>query len=329
MRALMAVVLTLAALWGGYWFVGSRALERGAEAWFAGAAAQGFVAERESLSVQGFPSRFDLTVNGLRLADPSTGFGWQTPFVQVFSLSYKPWHVIAALPNTHIVTTPFEDITLASAKLQGSFIVKPLPALPLDRIAVVGENMRGNSSLGWQIGAQTVRFATRLTDNDGLAHEIGFEATNIAPDPVMLAALAGADLPALVDMFRLDAVATFSAPLDRFFAASHPRVTGLDVRESVIRWGDLSLIAKGRLIADAGGLAEGRIDFRIKNWRKALAIAVAAGSITPEVAPTYENGLTLLAAASTDPETLDLPLIFANGRMSLGPLPLGPAPRLN
>jgi hypothetical protein len=37
----------------------------------------------------------------------------------------------------------------------------------------------------------------------------------------------------------------------------------------------------------------------------------------------------LLAAQTGDPEDLDLPLVFANGRMSLGPLPLGPAPRMN
>ena len=329
MRALMAVVLALAALWGGYWFLGSRALERGAEAWFTDAASQGFVAERESLSVQGFPNRFDLTVTGLKLADLSTGFGWQAPFVQVFSLSYKPWHVIAALPNTQTVTTPFEDITLASTKLQASFIVKPQPSLPLDRIAVVGEAVHATSSLGWQVGAGTARFATRLADDTGLAHEIGVEVGDIAPDPALIAAVSEAGLPALIDMFRIDAVATFSAPLDRFVADSRPGVMAIDVRVVLFRWGELSLFAKGKIAADAAGLAEGRIDFRVENWRKALTVAVALGVITPEVAPTYQNGLTLLAAGSPDPGAIELPLIFANGRMSIGPLPLGPAPRLN
>jgi hypothetical protein len=34
------------------------------------------------------------------------------------------------------------------------------------------------------------------------------------------------------------------------------------------------------------------------------------------------------AALSGGGDTLDLPVTFADGNMSLGPLPLGPAPRL-
>jgi len=56
---------------------------------------------------------------------------------------------------------------------------------------------------------------------------------------------------------------------------------------------------------------------------------LAAGLIKPEVAPTWVNVFALLAAQTGDPEDLDLPLVFAKGRMSLGPLPLGPAPRMN
>jgi len=45
----------------------------------------------------------------------------------------------------------------------------------------------------------------------------------------------------------------------------------------------------------------------------------------PSSAPVV---LALLAAQTGTPEDLDLPLIFARGRTSLGPFPLGPAPRM-
>ncbi|MDZ4134328.1 MAG: DUF2125 domain-containing protein, partial [Paracoccaceae bacterium] len=111
MRVLLAVVLGLAMLWGGYWFVGARALEQGGAAWFADQTAQGRIAMRDSFGVRGFPNRFDLTVEGLRLADPATGYGWQAPFVQIFSLTYKPWHIIAALPPEQQFQTPGQAIT--------------------------------------------------------------------------------------------------------------------------------------------------------------------------------------------------------------------------
>jgi hypothetical protein len=55
---------------------------------------------------------------------------------------------------------------------------------------------------------------------------------------------------------------------------------------------------------------------------------VAAGAIKPDVAPTITGFLNAIATQGGDPEVIPLPLIFANGRGTLGPLPLGPAPRL-
>jgi hypothetical protein len=43
---------------------------------------------------------------------------------------------------------------------------------------------------------------------------------------------------------------------------------------------------------------------------------------------TLESGLTLMAQMSGNPETLDVPLTFRNGRILLGPIPIGPAPIL-
>lgn len=329
MRVMLAVVLGLALLWGGYWFVGSATLERSAEAWFAGQAAQGRIATRDSLGVRGFPNRFDLTVEGVHLADLASGLGWQAPFIQIFSLTYKPWHVIAALPHEQQFQTPQQDITLTSKKLQASLIVEPGAALTLDRIAMVGEGLAARSSRGWQLAAATARLATRQAVGLPNAHEIGLDVTDLALDPALMAALAGrSTLPAQVAVTRIDAIATFSGPIDRFATTARPALLGIDLREARLRWGDLTLFGKGQVRVGPDGLASGRIDLRLENWRMALLPAVALGLITPEVAPTVERAMEALAGQSPNPDVLDLPLIFAAGRASLGPIPLGPAPRL-
>ncbi|WP_444668117.1 DUF2125 domain-containing protein [Cereibacter changlensis] len=327
MRAVLTLVLVAAVLWGGYWFVGSRALERSAEAWFASQAAQGRIAERESLNVAGFPSRFDLTVTEPHLEDPVSGFGWRAPFAQVFSLTYKPWHVITALPNTQTILAPGQQITLDSTRLRGSLIVKPSPALALDRIAIAGEGLAARSSLGWTVAASAARFATRQIDDDPARHEIGLDITALAPDASLLAAATEAELPEVIDSVKLSAILGFTAPLDRHAGETRPELASLDLNETLIAWGDLKLFASGGLTVQ-DGLPEGRIDFRLENWRKAIRLAVALELIKPEVAPTWERMLGIMAAQSADAEKLDVPLIFADGRMSLGPLPLGPAPRL-
>lgn len=324
MRALQVFVLALAVLWGGYWFVGSRAVERGVSAWFDAQSQRGLVAERDSLSVQGFPSRFDLTIDGLRLGDPATGIGWTAPFVQVFSLSYKPWHLIAAFAPEQHITTPLEDIAIMSGKLQGSLVVTPGTALTLDRTTIVGDTLSVASTAGWEVSARTFRFASRRTDDVGRKHEIGIEALEIAPNATFLP-----DLPAGIDRLHLDAVLSFGTPLDRYAGEIRPGLVGIDLKTASVVWGDMEVLGSGQLTADPNGLAEGRINLHLTNWRKLIPVCVALGWITAEVAPTWENMFGALAAQSGDPKNLDLPLTFRNGRMSVGPLPLGKAPRLN
>ncbi len=326
MRALVWVVTALMALWSGYWFVGKGAVERAAIALFDRAPEQGLVAENAGLSVQGFPNRFDLTITSPRLGDPQTGIEWEAPFVQVLSLSYKPWHIIAAFAPEQTLRLRLQQVVLTSSKLQASVVVTPNTSLPLDRTTLIGSALGATSSAGWTIAADEVRFATRLDPSLANAHQIGLEIKGLSPDASLMALLP--DQPARIDMLRLDATASLSAPLDRFAAQNRPVLTALTVTEGVLQWGDLGIFAKGDL-AITNGLPEGRIDIRVEGWRGLVPMAVALGAVTPEVAPTVEGMLEALAATSKTPGALELPLIFKGGRMSLGPLPLGPAPRLN
>ncbi len=329
MRVLLGGVLALALVWCGYWVVGSMALQKGVEAWFADQAARGKIATTSAIEVHGFPNRFDLTVKDLHLADPVTGVAWDVPFAQVFSMTWKPWHVIAALPNSQTVTTPREKITVESSTLMGSVVVVPGTALALDRIILDGADLVVASSMGWQLKATRAELATRQDATVANGHEVNLTVTGLVPDAGLMAALGTtSDLPDLVDVARLDLVAGFSMPLDRFAAQTKPLLTTLTVKDGQIRWGDLALTTKGTVVAGADGLAEGRIDVHIEKWRKMLPVAVAMGLIKAEVAPTVENMMGLLAQQSGDGTNLDLPLVMAAGRMSLGPIPLGAAPRM-
>lgn len=329
MRALLVVILIAAALWSGYWFVGSRAVERGVDQWFAAQSAQGITAERADVAVQGFPNRFDLTVTEPRLADPQRGLSWQAPFVQVFAMTWKPWHLIAALPDRQTVGLPGQKVTVTSSRLRGSLVMTPGTDLTLDRSTIEGDNIRLASDRGWSTAVARMLLATRRDAEDAALHEIFFEATSITPDQAFRMGLKPvSDLPELIDRVRIDARAGFSAPIDRFAARTPPRVQRIDLREAALVWGRMSLSAKGSIAAGPQGQAEGRIDLRISPWRDLVPVLVAANLVSPEVAPTVERAMELLAQQGTDPEVLDVPLVMAQGRMALGPIPLGPAPRM-
>lgn len=329
MRGLLVLVLALGTLYSGYWVLGSIALQKAADQWFAEQNARGVEAANSSLRVQGFPNRFDLTITDLHLADPVSGYGWDAPFAQVFSMSWKPWHLIAALPNSQTITTPDEAIGLGSTSLMGSLKMVPGGDLALDTFIVDGADLVATSTLGWVVKAKKAQMASRQDASLANGHKINVTVTALIPDPALMAAMAGtSDLPPLVETVQIDMLAGFSAPIDRFAGQKRPQLAALTIKQGQIRWGDMTLTLEGKVVADADGLADGRIDIKLANWRKVLAPMVAMGLVTPEVAPTVERMMTLLAQQSGDPTVLSLPLVMAAGRMSLGPLPLGPAPRL-
>ena len=326
MRVLLWITGLLAVLYSGYWFVGQRAMQSGAEAFFANAARDGLVAENNGLTVNGFPSRFDLTVTDLHLADPRTGLDWRAPFVQVFALSYRPWHVITAFAPTQTFGTPDQTITLTNDKLQASLIVSPGGALALDRTTLVGTGLRATSDANWVLAAEALRFATRIDPSLANTHEIGVEITRMTPDPALSALMP--TLPPVIELIQLDAFATFSAPIDRFAPQTQPQLTALSVKEAGFTWGSLQASASGDLTV-VNGMPEGRIALSVRGWRDLVPLAVTMGAIQPGVAPTVTRVIEALTTSSGDPELVEIPLVFANGRMSLGLIPLGPAPRVN
>lgn len=335
MRKLLVLLLVLTGLWSGYWFLGSSTIRQAGEDWFASAAGQGIVAEKSDLSVAGFPNRFDLTITDLALRDPASGIGWQAPFVQVFAMTWKPWHIIAALPPGQVVTLPGQEVKLAAEGLRASFRARPATALPLASVIVESGPFTASSSAGWTAAAGSA-VASISADEEvpgagdaPNAYVLALNLSDLAPDPEMMARIKdGSGLPPRIATLRLVTRATLTAPLDRFAGETQPRLAALELTDSLLAWGELSATAKGQVAPDDQGFAAGRIEIAVTNWQPLVPALVTAGAIKPEQAQTLTRLLTALAQESGDPDTLKLPLTLAEGSVSLGFLPLGEAPRM-
>ena len=324
-RLFLWFVLGLGVLWGGYWFVGARALEKATQAWFDSQKAAGRVAEASSISVAGFADRFDLTISAPNLSDPVSGWGWQAPFVQILAMTWKPWHVIAALPPTQVIHAPDgQDVTLSSGRLMASVLMQPTTALPLNRTVVEGEGLGLSSSQGWRMGVDRLVLAAERVADPANTYRLGADIGTLTL-PQAYAHLT--DLGPAVTALHLDAKVTLSQPLDR--TVQNPQLQGLTLTQFHVTWGVVDLTAQGALKPDAQGLAEGQIDLTLKGWRSLPAAAVALGLVPASNEVTVQRGLEFLAKASPDPEVISLPLKLQNGLMSLGFIPLGPAPAFN
>jgi hypothetical protein len=87
----------------------------------------------------------------------------------------------------------------------------------------------------------------------------------------------------------------------------------------------MALTLSGVLDIDAGGMPEGDLTLAAQGWREMLNIARASGAITPDMANTAQQALTMMSGAN---DKLDVPLRVGQGRIWLGPLPIAPAPIL-
>jgi len=330
MRKLIGLIFLVALLWGGYWFVGSSALEKALAGWLQDRQNDGWVAEYSSLNTRGFPNRFDTTITDIELADPRTGVAWTAPQLDIFALSYRPNHIIAFFPATQTIASPYEKISITSERMHASVIFEPGTNVELRESRFELDQMAFQSDKGWRSSIKTGFFATRKTAATPNAHDIYFEASGVTPSKAVQAQLnPAAILPDIIETMVIDSSLTFDAPWDRFaIERARPQITALDLKELRATWGDLDLRAAGDLTVDNAGIPDGSITIKAQNWREMLQIAVSAGLVPTSISITVERGLEFLANMSGNPNTLDAPLTFRDGAMFFGPIPLGPAPRL-
>ena len=213
MRKLITIILVVSGLWGGYWFVGSTAVERGLTTWLAERQNEGWVAEYSDLGTHGFPNRFDTTISDVRLADTRTGVAWNAPFFQIFALSYKPNHIIAVWPDTQTLSTPYQRITITNDKMRGSVVFDAGTALTLDRADLELENFGLRSHLGWAARVGKGQFSTRQASVEENSHKIWFEAASVYPSAATLERLDPAGvLPKEFETLTIDTTVSFDAP---------------------------------------------------------------------------------------------------------------------
>ena len=330
MRILIIVIIAACALWGGYWFVGSRAVQAGLSTWLSDQSSNSWMAGYSSLKTRGFPNRFDTTITDLELVNQRSGTAWLAPDFKILALSYRPNHIIAIWPDQQSITLRGEKISVTSKQMVASVAFEPGTSLILDRSSFVLDGLAFSSSRNWAAKIATARLATRQTDGKQFAHDIAIEASGVQPPAALLAQLdpAGAQ-PTVFDTLKIDVTIEFDAQWDRnSWRQEPPQVIGLELKNMQAIWGELDLLATGDLTFDARGVPSGRIAIKATNWREMLALGIAAGAVPLGISPTLERALQLLADMSDDPDILEVPLSFQGGFMSVGPIPLGPAPRL-
>ncbi len=331
MRNLLILILVVSGAWAGYWVIGSAGVTTAFERWFEARRAEGWVAEYSTLDTRGFPNRFDTTIEDVTLADPGTGLVWDAPMFQILALSYQPNHIIAVWPDTQRLATPQQKFDITSEDIRASLVTRAASRLPLDRLTLTAEVLavqETDNNQPTRIDELTLA-AERLAGAEA-SYRFGLEAVGLSPALDWRAQLdPGGTLPDRFDTFRADLNVTFDKPWDLdAIEDARPQPRKIDLRLAEASWGRLDLQAAGTLTVDEAGRPTGEIVVKARNWREILGLAVTSGALPQGFADTLEDGLGLIAGMAGNPRTLDIPLTFRNDRIRLGPVPIGPAPRL-
>ncbi len=330
MRRLVMALVVLAVLYSGYWYVMATIHQAGLQKWFEARRTEGWVAEYEDISVRGFPFRFDTRITGLELVDTRSGLAWNAPWFRFVSQSWRPAHVRASWPPEQLFATPEGKIVVNSRTMQGVLGFDAWLSLPLRRAEIDLGDLSIRSSRGWTLEMQGGRLSILRTSEPRPTYDVNLDARALSPalelfqvkDPAGL-------LPDAFESFTLKSRLVFDAPWDIHAITQRrpqPRAIRLEILKA--KWGILDIWAAGKLKIDEEGWPTGQVSLKVKNWREVLEIAIASGWLPPRTAGDIEKGLSLLARVTGNPKSIDTTIRFASRRAWIGPLPIGPAPRI-
>lgn len=331
-KALIVILIVAAAGWFAWWWIAAGAQKTALNAWLDERREAGWQAEAAAIEVTGFPSRVDATLTEIALADPISGWAWNAPRLAIYQILYKPTEAIVVWPEEQRIAAPGARATVRSEMMRASFAFKASEALTLERNSLEISNGAVAADAGWTAGIGYYNHHIRPSTGDLGPHSYEFaaEATKLRlPEFIRRVIDPARTLPPAIEMIRIEGAAAFDTPLDRFaFERTKPQLTALTLLPSSGAWGDLALRMSGEVRADASGFAEGSFDISAKNWEEMLDAGVASGAINKSLSDALKLGLGFVARLSGGRNTLDVALTFDDGFTRIGPVPLGPAPRL-
>ena len=327
MRLLIGGVLAAAAIWSAYWWYGAAIWKAEVESWLDSRRNASMSASTGSISVRGFPNRFDLTLENIELADTAGGWIWSMPLFQIFTLSYSPDHFIFAFPETQDLATASGEVRIESDELMGSLVLgRGGMSEPL-RTSLTARRMDVEAAGRWACSLREPGIAVHADEEDPhvlrVAAEIATlsgiargESTDcIGPSPV----------PPFEDI-RMEATLTLAGPAGHALVAGRPQTpVRMDLHRAAAAWGEAELTAAGSLDVDRAGVLSGEVILSIRGWTAFLGQAAESGILPGPAIPI----LTRLAGAHAgESRSLNVVLEFGDGVMRLESVPIAAAPRL-
>ena len=331
MRRLIWLGVVFVLLWSGWWFFASSSMQNGLEAWLAERRAEGWQADVVETRASGYPFFLETTLVGPTLADPDSGVAFAASQLKIEAPAWWPGYVSMAFPQDEMIfASPLVRHTIQAQMALADFRLHPGTALEVEELALRSGAWVLASPQGSLMGAAGLTLSMLHSPVEPRQYTFVQDAPAFEPGQLPRSALrVPDDWPVTFDSFTIAMDVTFDRPFDRTTvedARPQPRRVNMELAEA--QWGALSLRGATMLDVAPGGLLNGDVSLQARNWQDFLTLAEASGALPSELRPQLENVLGMLARGSGSPDNIDATLTLRDGRMFIGFIPLGRAPRL-
>ncbi|MFN3524052.1 MAG: DUF2125 domain-containing protein [Phenylobacterium sp.] len=322
-----AVALVVVLVWSGFWLLARQRTANGLEAAAQGLRDSGYEVSWKSSRIAGYPFRLFVVLEEPQVRDPS-GWGLAAPRLEAESFLHGLGHWVMAAPQGLTVFRPSGGgVTLTGEVIRaslGKLDARP-PSFSFEAAKVAFVPAPGAATFALA-AAEKIELHLRAGPDDQGAVLLRVDGGRAAPGR-LLGILADDKPVSLVWDSVLSGMSGFRgedwAAAARAWSLSGGGVT---VRQGGLSAGEAALnVQSGALTLGPDGRLRGALAVELRRAPAALSALARTGAIPPE---TAEAAAAVIAARQAGGSEARADLVFQAGRTTLGPVALGPAPRV-
>ena len=323
MRILLWTISFVILSWSAYWVIGAKSIKSELSESIQKFNSGDWSIEYSDAIVRGFPYRFDVTINNLRVKNKKNYLTWTLPYFQILSLSYSPKNLILVWPKEQELKTKTKTINLTSNKMLASIERTNIRSYDISEFILEVEGAIVKSSQDLVIQSKSLILAIDKLKVETAAYKFGLSSTELSIQPsdhrfyglVGLFNTTSLNLNINADVY-LDTLLRVTKKQD------YPKITKLNLKEISINSKDLTLTAMGNLETDIQGSPEGDIQLKISDWKQLLSNIKKTG-----INKKIIESLRIFSILSGNQNNLTLDLTLKERKLLLGPLLLGSIPK--
>lgn len=286
----------------------------------------GYSVDWGARSLSGFPFRLNLDIAAPRFREVS-GWGVSAPRLKAEAFVFAPDHWVVVAPDGVILNRRVGGPVAIGAKvLRGS--LSEMGAYP-PRLSIEGVGLTFAAAPGASpvaiASAEGLHLHAKAGPMDQGAFYVEIDRANSADSGLLNDIAADAPVTLIVDAIFSHAGALSGQGFAGALRGWGEAGGGLNIRRLGFQAGPVTAEARsGALAIDGQGRLKGVVDARLKQARRLLAAWGARSGLAPQAATSAQTVLD----AHDRGGVVAIPLNFQAGQTTIGPVSVGPAPRV-